>query len=120
MSDPNLAVLRLNRVAQTVAHTIFLTARRGKVPRHDFVRLELQPFANEDRPLPSGYAKTISPPFIVALMTDLLGLRVGNTVLEVGTGLGPGLHPWRTTCHTGSPMNRWPLATTRASGTPSR
>jgi protein-L-isoaspartate(D-aspartate) O-methyltransferase len=101
MSDPNLAVLRRNMVAEIVAHTIFLTARlgkasldrrvlaaMGKVPRHEFVRLELQPYAYEDTPLPSGYGKTISQPFIVALMTDLLDLHASDTVLEVGTGLG--------------------------------
>ena len=101
MSDPNLAALRQNMVAEIVAHTIFLTARLGKasldrrvlaamgqVPRHEFVRLELQPCAYEDTPLPSGYGKTISQPFIVALMTDLLDLQGSDTVLEIGTGLG--------------------------------
>jgi protein-L-isoaspartate(D-aspartate) O-methyltransferase len=101
MSDPDLAALRQNMVAEIVAHTIFLTARLGKacldrrvlatmgqVPRHEFVRLELQPFAYEDTPLPSGYGKTISQPFIVALMTDLLDLKDSDSVLEVGTGLG--------------------------------
>jgi len=60
----------------------------GKVPRHDFVRTGLQPFAYEDMPLPSGYDKTISQPFIVAPMTDLLDLQPTDIVLEVGTGLG--------------------------------
>ena len=58
------------------------------MPRHDFVRRELQPFAYEDMPLPSGYGKTISQPFIVALVTDLLDLQPTDIVLEVGTGLG--------------------------------
>jgi protein-L-isoaspartate(D-aspartate) O-methyltransferase len=88
-------------VAQIAAQTIFLTARLGKasldrrvldvlgqVPRHEFVRMELQPLAYADMPLPSGYDKTISQPFIVALMTDLLNLQSTDTVLEIGTGLG--------------------------------
>ena len=60
----------------------------GKVPRHEFVPVELRSFAYADRPLPIGYDKTISQPFIVALMTDLLELDGDDTVLEVGTGLG--------------------------------
>lgn len=58
------------------------------VPRHAFVPAEMQPFAYLDTPLPIGYDKTISQPFIVALMTDLLDLQPDDRVLEVGTGLG--------------------------------
>src|SRR5262245_45030450 len=47
----------------------------GKVPRHEFVPVELQPYAYANIPLPIGFEKTISQPFIVALMTDLLDLR---------------------------------------------
>lgn len=60
----------------------------GQVPRHEFVPVELRQFAYLDTPLPIGYEKTISQPFIVALMTDLLELEPGDRVLEVGTGLG--------------------------------
>jgi protein-L-isoaspartate(D-aspartate) O-methyltransferase len=60
----------------------------GKVPRHEFVPIELQPYAYANRPLPIGFNKTISQPFIVALMTDLLEVSADNTVLEIGTGLG--------------------------------
>ncbi len=60
----------------------------GRVPRHAFVPIELQPFAYLNRPLPIGYEKTISQPFIVALMTDLLEIDEADTILEVGTGLG--------------------------------
>lgn len=60
----------------------------GELPRHEFVPLELQAYAYMNRPLPIGYGKTISQPFIVALMTDLLELGSGDVVLEVGTGLG--------------------------------
>jgi protein-L-isoaspartate(D-aspartate) O-methyltransferase len=60
----------------------------GKVPRHEFVPAELRHLAYIDSPLPIGYEKTISQPFIVALMTDLLDLKPDDKVLEVGTGLG--------------------------------
>ena len=60
----------------------------GKVPRHEFVPLELQPYAYANIPLPIGFDKTISQPFIVALMTDLLDISSDDAVLEIGTGLG--------------------------------
>lgn len=60
----------------------------GRIRRHAFVPLELQPFAYLNRPLPIGFDKTISQPFIVALMTDLLDLGPEDVVLDVGTGLG--------------------------------
>lgn len=60
----------------------------GKVPRHEFVPIELQPFAYANVPLPIGFDKTISQPFIVALMTDLLDVSLDDVVLEIGTGLG--------------------------------
>jgi len=60
----------------------------GKVLRHEFVPIELQPYAYANVPLPIGFDKTISQPFIVALMTDLLDLRPEDAVLEIGTGLG--------------------------------
>jgi protein-L-isoaspartate(D-aspartate) O-methyltransferase len=51
-----------------------MTAMR-KVPRHEFVPIELQPYAHDNIPLPIGFAKTISQPFMVALMTDLLDIK---------------------------------------------
>jgi protein-L-isoaspartate(D-aspartate) O-methyltransferase len=60
----------------------------GKVPRHEFVPIELQRYAYANIPLPIGFEKTISQPFIVALMTDLLDIRADDSVLEIGTGLG--------------------------------
>jgi protein-L-isoaspartate(D-aspartate) O-methyltransferase len=60
----------------------------GKIARHDFVPLEMQQHAYLDRPLPIGYDKTISQPFIVALMTDLLQVGSDDVVLEIGTGMG--------------------------------
>jgi protein-L-isoaspartate(D-aspartate) O-methyltransferase len=60
----------------------------GRVPRHAFVPAPLAPYAYHDSPLPIGFDKTISQPFIVAVMTDLLEPRPDDVVLEVGTGLG--------------------------------
>jgi len=59
-----------------------------KVPRHEFVPSSERPYAYENRPLPIGYGQTISQPYIVALMTDLLKPQPGDRVLEVGTGSG--------------------------------
>ena len=58
------------------------------VPRHEFVLDEMRMFAYLDGPLPIGYGKTISQPFMVALMTDLLQVQPDDRVLDVGTGLG--------------------------------
>jgi len=60
----------------------------ARVPRHVFVPLPLAPHAYQDMPLPIGFDKTISQPFIVAVMTDLLEAQPEHVVLEVGTGLG--------------------------------
>ncbi len=59
-----------------------------RVPRHLFVPHQLAVAAYQDTPLPIGFDKTISQPFIGALMLDLLKLAPGQRVLEVGTGLG--------------------------------
>jgi protein-L-isoaspartate(D-aspartate) O-methyltransferase len=59
-----------------------------KVPRHEFVPAEYLPQAYADHPLPIGYGQTISQPYIVALMTQLLKLKHGEKVLEIGTGSG--------------------------------
>ena len=63
-------------------------AAMEKVERHRFVPFGLVASAYFNRPLPIGYGQTISQPFIVALMTDLLDLEPGDMVLEVGTGAG--------------------------------
>ena len=60
----------------------------GKVPRHRFVPAQHDSFAYDNRPLPIGEGQTISQPYIVALMTDLLDPKSTDTVLEVGTGSG--------------------------------
>jgi protein-L-isoaspartate(D-aspartate) O-methyltransferase len=60
----------------------------GRVPRHRFVPDDQRRHAYENRPLPIGHGQTISQPYIVALMTDLLELKGTERVLEVGTGSG--------------------------------
>src|SRR5438874_7219462 len=93
--------LRRNMVAEITASTAHVSSVIGKaaldqrvlqamakVLRHEFVPVELQPYAYANVPLPIGFDKTISQPFIVALMTDLLELGADDVVLEIGTGLG--------------------------------
>jgi protein-L-isoaspartate(D-aspartate) O-methyltransferase len=60
----------------------------GKVPRHEFVPVLQRRAAYRNRPLSIGSGQTISQPYIVALMTDLLDLQPGDKVLEIGTGCG--------------------------------
>lgn len=59
-----------------------------KVGRHQFVPASEKRYAYENRPLPIGYGQTISQPYIVALMTDLIALEPDDVVLEIGTGSG--------------------------------
>ena len=78
-------------VSETIGKTALaerVMTAMDKVPRHEFVPVELQPYAYANIPLPIGFEKTISQPFIVALMTDLLDLSGDDVVLEIGTGLG--------------------------------
>jgi protein-L-isoaspartate(D-aspartate) O-methyltransferase len=99
-ADP-FVELRQQMIAVIAAETVFLTGELGKaalgarvlevmakVPRHEFVPVEVRAYAYVNSPLPIGCNKTISQPFIVALMTDLLDLQPGDKVLEIGTGLG--------------------------------
>jgi protein-L-isoaspartate(D-aspartate) O-methyltransferase len=80
--------------AATAAHTgrAVFSAEVMKVlatvPRHEFLPAELQPYGYLNRPLPIGFEKTISQPYIVALMTDLLELTPEHVVLEIGAGAG--------------------------------
>ena len=59
-----------------------------ETPRENYVPDEQRRYAYENRPLPIGYAQTISQPLIVALMTEMLHLQPGDRVLEIGTGSG--------------------------------
>lgn len=74
-------------VARGVQDSLVLAAMR-RVPRHRFVPASLASMAYADQPLPIGEDQTISQPYIVALMTELLRLRPGDKVLEIGTGSG--------------------------------
>ena len=60
----------------------------AKVPRHEFVPVEVQAYAYLNKPLPIGFDKTISQPLMVAVMTDLAEPKPDDVVLEIGTGLG--------------------------------
>ncbi|KPK60409.1 MAG: protein-L-isoaspartate O-methyltransferase [Gammaproteobacteria bacterium SG8_31] len=60
----------------------------GRVPRHELVPREQRRYAYENRPLPIGYGQTISQPYIVAIMTELIDPQASHVVLEVGTGSG--------------------------------
>ncbi len=101
MTAPDFKQLRQRMLAQIAASTIDSSTRLGKAaldrrvmqamgqePRHEFVPPELQHCAYDNAPLPIGCGKTISQPFIVAVMTDQLELRATDIVLEIGTGLG--------------------------------
>ena len=68
-------------------NTLVLQAM-NTVPRHEFVPANMRSVAYENRPLPIGFGQTISQPYIVALMTDLLQPQPGQRVLEIGTGSG--------------------------------
>lgn len=101
MGEQHLALLRRHMVEIVDLHFDLASEEIGKdsvdpnlrsallrVPRHLFVPHQLAVAAYQDTPLPIGFDKTISQPFIGALMLDLLELRPGQRVLEVGTGLG--------------------------------
>jgi protein-L-isoaspartate(D-aspartate) O-methyltransferase len=88
-------IAAIRAIAEQVAPQIGKTALEervlramAKVPRHEFVPVEVQQYAYLNRPIPIGFDKTISQPFMVAVMTDLLELKPDDVVLEIGTGLG--------------------------------
>ncbi|MFQ5841400.1 MAG: protein-L-isoaspartate(D-aspartate) O-methyltransferase, partial [Thermodesulfobacteriota bacterium] len=99
--DEEYQVLR-KRMVKTIEGDVKFTSERigkkalgrhvmeamGKVPRHEFVPAHLRRSAYENRPLSIGYGQTISQPYIVALMTDLLDVDEDDVVLEIGTGSG--------------------------------
>ncbi|MER8398747.1 protein-L-isoaspartate(D-aspartate) O-methyltransferase [Mesorhizobium sp. M1348] len=101
MNEEHLAVLRRHMVEMIAIHTDLASEELGKaaldervlaamrrIPRHLFVPASVAPYAYQDMPLPIGFDKTVSQPFIVALMTDLLAPQPHEAVLEIGTGLG--------------------------------
>ena len=94
-------LMRQQMIAEVVADVVFLTSQLGKsaldsrvievmgrIPRHEFVPVELRAYSYINSPLPIGYGKTVSQPFIIALMTDLLDPQAEDRVLEVGAGVG--------------------------------
>ena len=84
-------VVALARVAAETGRPVLgerVLAAMRKVPRHEFVPRDQKRAAYRNRPLPIGEGQTISQPYIVALMTDLLGLEPDAKVLEIGTGCG--------------------------------
>jgi protein-L-isoaspartate(D-aspartate) O-methyltransferase len=88
----NFVQERLDLVANTIenrgiSNPDVLRAMRT-VPRHEFVPEDEVAYAYEDHPLPIGYGQTISQPYVVAWMTELLDLKPGEKVLEIGTGSG--------------------------------
>jgi protein-L-isoaspartate(D-aspartate) O-methyltransferase len=85
--SPRLAMVEKTIVARGVADPDVLRAMRT-VPRHRFVPEQYLDQAYADHPLPIGYGQTISQPYIVAWMTELLDLEPGDRVLEIGTGSG--------------------------------
>lgn len=80
-------MIRNQIVARGIENPAVIQAFR-KVPREEFVPNELRDRAYEDHPLPIGSEQTISQPYIVALMTNLLDVKRGQKVLEIGTGSG--------------------------------
>ena len=101
MRADEFEAMRRQMVAEISAHAVQLRETIGKsafagpvmaamekVPRHEFVPIEFQAYAYANIPIPIGFGKTISQPFIVALMTDLLDIGADDAVLEIGTGLG--------------------------------
>jgi protein-L-isoaspartate(D-aspartate) O-methyltransferase len=101
MAEDEFEKLRQQMIAEIVTEAALTVGHTGRasfsdrvmrviasMPRHEFVPVELQPYAYLNRPLPIGYEKTVSQPFIVALMTDLLDPEPEDIVLEVGAGAG--------------------------------
>ena len=100
-NEDQFAILRRTMVEQVALHAGHVGGKTGRgeiagsvmeaigrIPRHAFVPVEMALYAYLDSPLPIGCGKTISQPFIVALMTDLLEIGPEHRVLEIGTGLG--------------------------------
>jgi protein-L-isoaspartate(D-aspartate) O-methyltransferase len=82
-----LAMVERHIAGEGIKDSATLRAMR-EVPRHELVPVELRDEAYEDHPLPIGFGQTISQPYIVGYMTEIVRPRPGMRVLEVGTGSG--------------------------------
>jgi protein-L-isoaspartate(D-aspartate) O-methyltransferase len=88
----------LQEIAQLTQDTAPVTGKRSldprvmaameKVPRHSFVPEDQKKHAYRNRPLPIGHGQTISQPYVVAIMTELMAVKPNDVVLEIGTGSG--------------------------------
>jgi len=87
LAEKRVLMVETTIVARNVSDPDVLRAMRT-VARHHFVPAEYVDQAYADHPLPIGYGQTISQPYIVAWMTELLALQPGEKVLEIGTGSG--------------------------------
>ncbi len=85
--EKRLAMVKDQIEREGITDSRVLTAMR-EVPRHLLVPPKYRSMAYDPRPLPIGEGQTISQPYVVAFMTDILRLRPGDRVLEVGTGSG--------------------------------
>jgi len=85
--DERRTMVERQLTGRDVTDTTVLDAMRT-VPRHEFVPEAYRGRAYDDQPLPIGLGQTISQPYIVGIMTQLLELQPGDTVLEIGTGSG--------------------------------
>jgi protein-L-isoaspartate(D-aspartate) O-methyltransferase len=81
------AMVREQLAARDITDPVVLRVM-GELPREEFLSAEYGEVAYTDRPLPIGMGQTISQPYIVALMTQVLHLRPDDVVLEIGTGVG--------------------------------
>jgi protein-L-isoaspartate(D-aspartate) O-methyltransferase len=84
---PRRAMIDRDLRARGIKNERILTVMAA-LPRHLFVPDNLRAYAYDDRPLPIGDGQTISQPYVVALMSELLGLKPTDKVLEIGTGSG--------------------------------
>jgi len=104
MTEEHLAILRRHMVEVIAIHAHLASDELGKaaldrrvmsamqeVPRHHFVPAQLALHAYQNMPLPIGFDKTTSQPFIVALMTDLLSPQPHEAVLELASAEGDGV-----------------------------
>ncbi len=126
--DPAITAARQSMVAtQLAARDIAdprVLAAMGAVPRHRFVPESSWPLAYQDGAAPIGHGQTISQPYIVAFMTQALGVQPGMRVLEIGTGSGYqaavlselGAQVW--SIEIVEPLARWADGCLRAAGYP--